>query len=214
MLCAGCSALSWHTEDGKHLWGRNLDFNRLAEGTMVTFFPTGTIYRIFGTEDPSGTQEIRRTARYAAAGMGLYPTSGIAILYEGINSQGLMGGQLYYRTLAHYSAHCRPGTTPIQPPFLVYHLLAQCATVEEVVQVLRKELTLVDRPFWGTVPPLHWTFSDRTGESIVVEPDEDGLHIHRNTIGVMTNSPDYRWHRLNLLNYAGIRDLDHDGLCI
>lgn len=214
MLCAGCSALSWHTEDGKHLWGRNLDFNRLAEGTMVTFFPTGTIYRIFGTEDPSGTQEIRRTARYAAAGMGLYPTSGIAILYEGINSQGLMGGQLYYRTLAHYSAHCRPGTTPIQPPFLVYHLLAQCATVEEVVQVLRKELTLVDRPFWGTVPPLHWTFSDRTGESIVVEPDEDGLHIHRSTIGVMTNSPDYRWHRLNLLNYAGIRDLDHDGLCI
>lgn len=214
MLCAGCSALSWHTEDGKHLWGRNLDFNRLAEGTMVTFFPTGTIYRIFGTENPSGTQEIRRTARYAAAGMGLYPTSGIAILYEGINSQGLMGGQLYYRTLAHYSAHCRPGTTPIQPPFLVYHLLAQCATVEEVVQVLRKELTLVDRPFWGTAPPLHWTFSDRTGESIVVEPDEDGLHIHRSTIGVMTNSPDYRWHRLNLLNYAGIRDLDHDGLCI
>lgn len=214
MLCAGCSALSWHTEDGKHLWGRNLDFNRLAEGTMVTFFPTGTIYRISGTEDPSGTQEIRRTARYAAAGMGLYPTSGIAILYEGINSQGLMGGQLYYRTLAHYSAHCRPGTTPIQPPFLVYHLLAQCATVEEVVQVLRKELTLVDRPFWGTVPPLHWTFSDRTGESIVVEPDEDGLHIHRSAIGVMTNSPDYRWHRLNLLNYAGIRDLDHDGLCI
>ena len=214
MLCAGCSALSWHTEDGKHLWGRNLDFNRLAEGTMVTFFPTGTIYRIFGTEAPSGTQEIRRTARYAAAGMGLYPTSGIAILYEGINSQGLMGGQLYYRTLAHYSAHCRPGTTPIQPPFLVYHLLAQCATVEEVVQVLRKELTLVDRPFWGTVPPLHWTFSDRTGESIVVEPDEDGLHIHRSAIGVMTNSPDYRWHRLNLLNYAGIRDLDHDGLCI
>ena len=125
-----------------------------------------------------------------------------------------MGGQLYYRTLAHYSAHCRPGTTPIQPPFLVYHLLAQCATVEEVVQVLRKELTLVDRPFWGTVPPLHWTFSDRTGESIVVEPDEDGLHIHRSAIGVMTNSPDYRWHRLNLLNYAGIRDLDHDGLCI
>lgn len=67
MLCAGCSALSWHTEDGKHLWGRNLDFNRLAEGTMVTFFPTGTIYRIFGTEAPSGTQEIRRTARYAAS---------------------------------------------------------------------------------------------------------------------------------------------------
>ena len=30
---AGCSALSWHTKDGKHLWGRNYDFDRLAAET-------------------------------------------------------------------------------------------------------------------------------------------------------------------------------------
>ena len=47
---------------------------------------------------------------------------------------------------------------------------------------------------------------------IVVEPDRDGLKVYRNTIGVMTNSPGYSWHRLNLLNYAGIRDLDYDVL--
>ena len=41
---AGCSALSWHTGDGKHLWGRNYDFDRLAEGTRVTFLPRGTAY--------------------------------------------------------------------------------------------------------------------------------------------------------------------------
>lgn len=64
----------------------------------------------------------------------------------------------------------------------------------------------------GTVPSLHWTFCDRTGESIVVEPDGDGLHIYRRTIGVMTNSPSYSWHRLNLLNYAGLRDLDYDAV--
>lgn len=62
------------------------------------------------------------------------------------------------------------------------------------------------------MPTLHWAFSDRTGEMIVVEPDRDGLKVYRNTIGVMTNSPGYSWHRLNLLNYAGIRDLDYDVL--
>ena len=29
MMNAGCSALSWKTQDGKHLWGRNMDFNQL-----------------------------------------------------------------------------------------------------------------------------------------------------------------------------------------
>ena len=44
-LEAGCSALTWHTGDGKHLWGRNYDFDRLAEGSGVFFFPRGTAYR-------------------------------------------------------------------------------------------------------------------------------------------------------------------------
>ena len=44
----------------------------------------------------------------------------------------------------------------------------------------------------------------------VIEPDVDGLHIYRSTVGVMTNSPGYPWHRTNLLNYVGLRDLDYD----
>ena len=46
--------------------------------------------------------------------------------------------------------------------------------------------------------------------NLVVEADANGLHIYRNTVGVMTNSPSYDWHRTNLLNYAAIRDLDYD----
>ena len=37
MMNAGCSALSWKTQDGKHLWGRNMDFNRLAQGSKISF---------------------------------------------------------------------------------------------------------------------------------------------------------------------------------
>ena len=43
-LNAGCSALSWSTLDQKHFWGRNLDFNRLAAETKVTYVPRGTEY--------------------------------------------------------------------------------------------------------------------------------------------------------------------------
>lgn len=206
-LGAGCSAMSWETEDRRHLWGRNLDFNTLASDSRITYIPRGTSYATCEQRPES-----RFCSAYAAVGTGLLSVSLSPLLYEGINDQGLMGGQLYYREFACYEGFPRPGTAPVQPPVLVYHLLAQCATVAEVVHTLREELTLLDLPLLGAVPPLHWSFSDRTGETIVVEPDRDGLHIYRNTLGVMTNSPGYLWHRTNLLNYAGIRDLDHGAM--
>lgn len=207
-LEAGCSALSWDTEDGLRLWGRNYDFDRLAQGSMVTFLPRGQTYRTVVSPDVRGLEQ---AARYACVGTGLLLAPS-PVLYEGMNEKGLMGGQLYYRIFAHYGRSVPSGRAPLQPPFLVYHLLAQCATVEEVVSCLEQSLTLVDIPFLGAVPPLHWSFRDAGGESIVVEPDRDGLHIYRHTLGVMTNSPGYAWHRLNLLNYAGIRDEDRDGI--
>ena len=202
VFMAGCSALSWHTGDGKHLWGRNYDFDRLAQGSGVTLLPRGTAY----VPAAGGREEV---LRYACVGTGLLLPQG-PVLYEGLNEGGLMGGQLYYRGLAHYGTGGRPDARPVQPPLLLLHLLARCATVEEAVRCLEEEVRLVDLPFLGAVPPLHWSLSDRTGETVVVEPDAGGLHIYRNTLGVMTNSPGYPWHRLNLLNYAGLRDLDHD----
>ena len=184
---AGCSALSWHTKDGKHLWGRNYDFDRLAEGTQVTFLPRGTAYAPVA----GGSGE---ALRYACAGTGLLLPQN-PVLYEG--------------NFAAYPDCSDTGKRPVQPPFLLLHLLGQCATVEEAVRCLEEEICLANIPFLGAVPSLHWSLSDRTGETVVIEPDADGLHIYRNTIGVMINSPSYPWHRTNLLNYAGLRDLDY-----
>ena len=212
---SGCSALSWSAEDGSHFWGRNLDFNRLAEGTAMTFSPRGTVYYTRGCElEHSADAATRQTARIASLGVGILLPPGVPVLYEGVNERGLMGGQLYYRGFASYADEARPGTLAVQPPFLVSHCLSQCETVGEVARLVEKDASLVSVPLLGAVPPLHWSFSDRTGETIVIEPDADGVRVYRNTIGVMTNSPGYGWHRTNLLNYAGLRDLDYDGTCL
>ncbi|CZT55696.1 Penicillin acylase precursor [Eubacteriaceae bacterium CHKCI005] len=210
---AGCSALSWSTQDQKHLWGRNFDFNRLAEGSKISYIPSGTEYYTCGTSvEHNLAEETRHTSAYAAVGTGFLLVPSTPVLYEGINEKGLMGGQLYYRNFSHFEDKARPGTTKLQPPFAVFHFLAQCATVDEVAAMVEKDVTLMAIPMFGTVPTIHWSFSDRSGESIVIEPDKDGVKIYRNTIGVMTNSPSYSWHRLNLLNYVGVRDLDYDTL--
>ena len=213
MLETGDSALSWSTTDGRHLWGRNFDFNRLAGGSAVTYVPAGTKYAVCGSSLTGDVVDrSRQRARYAAVGTGLLQIPSSPILYEGINERGLMGGQLCYRGCACYGTQYPKGACPIQPPFLVYHLLAQCATVEEVAKELQNRLSLENRPLLGTTPPLHWAFSDRTGEMVIVEPETEGVKIYRHTLGVVTNSPGYAWHRTNLLNYAAVRDLDHDAI--
>lgn len=45
---AGCSALSWSTQDGKHLWGRNLTSTDWRKGTKVSYIPSGTEYYTCG----------------------------------------------------------------------------------------------------------------------------------------------------------------------
>lgn len=204
---AGCSAICWQTANGLHLFGRNLDFHTLTKDSQVLSLPRGMQYHISLTPGRPGPPH---SARYPSAGIGLMAGSNAPVLYEGLNAAGLMGAQLYYRGFAHYRAASRPGREAVQPPFLVFHLLSQCAGINEAVRLLEEGLDLVALPLFGTVPPLHWIFTDSSGESIIVEPDRDGLHIYRNTLGVMTNSPGYPWHRLNLLNFAGIRDLDYD----
>lgn len=118
MMNAGCSALSWKTQDGKHLWGRNMDFNRLAQGSKISFIPRGTSYYMRGTTMENNLREQeRRTSAYAAVGTGFLMIPSTPVLYEGINEKGLMGGQLYYREFAHFEQQVRKGTTALLPAF-------------------------------------------------------------------------------------------------
>lgn len=198
----GCSCLAWETEEGASLWGRNFDLNVLPPDTKVTFLPSGTAYEIGGM----GTVR----ARWGAVGVGTLAAPELPMLYEGVNQMGLMGGQLNYRGFARYPETAGPGPMPLPPGGVVWHLLAQCATVAEAAEMLEREVTVIAAPVLGTVPTVHWAFTDGAGESMVVEPDEAGLRIYRHALGVLTNSPGYPWQRTNLLNYAGVRDLDRE----
>ena len=198
----GCSCLSWSTEEGSTLWGRNFDLNALPPDTRVTFLPPGSACAAIGAEE--------RTARWGAVGVGTLAVPGLPMLYEGINQMGLMGGQLNYRGFAHYPRVPRPGTAALPPGALVRYLLARCADAAEVAAVLEREVTVVAAPVLGAVPTVHWAFTDAAGENVVIEPEAEGLRICRNALGVLTNSPGYPWQRTNLLNYAGVRDLDRE----
>jgi len=55
-----------------------------------------------------------------------------------------------------------------------------------------------------TPPWLHMVFTDRSGESIVVEFIKGQMVISDNIAQVLTNAPTYDWHLLNLRNYLSL----------
>lgn len=201
----GCSSLTLQSKDQKHFFARTMDFTKTL-GNDIVFVPRD--YTIVATEkNPQPTQ-----TTYAMLGMGNTETP-MPALFDGLNEVGLMGAVLYYRDHARYFDEVEEGKTAINPLFTITNILASCKTVDDVVQFFESH-TLINEmvSVIDFIPPLHFTFSDRTGESIIIEPNLHGITVHRKTVGVMTNSPNYEWQEKNLWNYVGISPYDVKGI--
>ena len=77
-------------------------------------------------------------------------------------------------------------------------------TLDEVRDLIT-DLNIVDTLFSENLPAgmLHWIISDKSG-SITVESMKDGLHIHENPVGVLTNNPPFEQQMFMLNNYMGL----------
>ena len=195
----GCSSFTWRTEDGRHLLGRTYDqFGDLTANRVISV-PQGMpcVPGLHGEGAASG--------EYSYTGMAVLGF-GEPILVDGVNSAGLMGALLHFPEYAVYEESAGPSRTAVHPGRLLAWLFSRCASVEEAVEAL-KGIALVDEPIQGKPLPAHYILSDRASEAVIIEPEEGGLSIHRETIGVLTNSPDYRWQRTNLRNFVGVTNL-------
>ena len=200
-LNMGCTCFSWETEDGMHLLGRTYDQCGNLKGNRIAAVPRNYPLKLEINERED--RHIR--SRYAFAGMAV---TGLAspVMVDGINEMGVMGGLLNYPGYAAYDVVRDSRHMNIHPGFLTGYLLSQCASVEEAASIL-PSLNLTGERIFGQEMTVHYIFSDRTGETIIIEPDKGGLQIHRDTIGVMTNSPGYQWQQTNLCNYASVSNV-------
>lgn len=92
---------------------------------------------------------------------------------------------------------------------LVPYLLGTFRSAQDAIYALQNEV-VVTRPELFTYKELgetgmHWTIDDAEGNSFVIEYIEGELKVHKNTVGVLTNDPDFSWQVQNLNNYANVR---------
>ena len=186
-----CTAVSWNP--GCHYFGRNLDLEYSYQ-EAVTVTP-GNYPFPFRMMPPM-------EHHYAMIGVATvaqeYP-----LYYDAVNEKGLCIAGLNFPGLAHYGSP-RQDKDNVASFELIPWILGQCDTVDQAKQLL-KRINITDVPFSDLfrTTPLHWIIADAV-RSITVEAMNDGLHIHDNPVGVLTNNPPFDFHLYNLRNHMQV----------
>ena len=186
-----CTAVTYKTKD--FYFGRTLDYEfSYREGITFTPRKYPLVFR--------HTRQMNR--HYAILGMA-HVANGYPLYYDAINEKGLGMAGLNFVGNAVYSEVEKGKENVAQFEFLPW-VLGQCASVGEVRKLLER-IRLTGTPFSRQYPTaqLHWLIADAE-ESIVVESMADGLHIHQNPVGVLTNNPPFDVQMLLLNNYMGL----------
>ncbi|KRM87852.1 choloylglycine hydrolase [Lacticaseibacillus thailandensis DSM 22698 = JCM 13996] len=184
--------MTYPTSDGQYWLARTMDFGFELGGNPVVVPRDYPFHSVTGA-----TFTTRLGFVGAGAKMNDY------ILVDGVNEAGLSAATLYFSDEAHYADTPSDDRLNLASFELVNWILGTNRTTAEVqahldqVQIVNFALPQMD----GNIP-LHWIIADRDGHCKVLEIQADGVHWYDDQVGVMTNSPDFAWHRQNLGNYV------------
>lgn len=190
-----CTSISFN--NGDFYFGRNMDIG-YSFGERIIFTPRGYDFEMRTTDTLTGG--------YALLGIGTV-VNDYPLYADAVNEKGLAMAGLNFPGFAHYMPVIEDKFN-ITPFEFIPYILKTCASVSEAKNLLQN-VSLVDIAFSPQIPlaPLHWMIADKE-ESIVVEQTKDGLIVHHNPVGVMTNNPTFDWHLMNLNNYMNCSAYD------
>lgn len=200
MSIPACSGFSYTSADGKHFLGRTYDMFGTLEANRITVLAPGYELAL----SPSGNGGSVRLSN-GLVGNAIQGPS-FHIFTDAVNGHGLMATLQNFPLCAHYDTQKGEGHRDVHPAFFIPYILGRCASVSEVVEEVAR-INLTAEPIFSSPMSVHYLVSDGTGEAIIVEPDEGGISVHRNTIGVMTNAPGYQWQCANLRNYVAVSNV-------
>ena len=183
-----CTAATYQTRD--FYMGRTLDYE-FSYGDQITVTPRN--YPFSFLHMPSLSHH------YAMIGMACvmddYP-----LYYEAFNEKGLgIAGLNFVGNAVYFDP--KPEKDNIAQFELIPWILGTCASLAEAKESLSR-INLISTPFKKNLPlaQLHWIIADEK-EAITVEPMKDGLKVHENPVGVLTNNPPFEQQMFQLNNY-------------
>jgi choloylglycine hydrolase len=198
---SACTGIRLKAADGGVVTGRTLEFGFFIP-TDIVAIPRGQAFTSKTTIGPGLTWE----GKYATVGAAL---QGSDYLIDGINEKGLAVGLFYFPTFASY-AKTTSNNQPRSVAIIDFGawLLTNFVTLDEVRAAVGPDGVAIAPTLAPGFPPepqpVHFVVYDKTGASIVIEPLDGKLKVYDNPLGVITNSPNFDWHMVNLRNYVAL----------
>lgn len=183
-----CTAITFSRKD--FYFGRTLDLER-SYGEEVVIVPRS--FPIHFKERPSLDHH------YAVIGMA-HVSDGYPLYYDAVNEAGLCMAGLNFPGFAKYRTSTAGKDNVASFEFIPW-VLGRCSSVEDVREQL-PYLQLTGIAFSPALPTtqLHWIIADQT-ECITVEALADGIKVHENPVGVLTNNPPFDDQMFQLRNF-------------
>jgi choloylglycine hydrolase len=195
-VAPACTGITIRPKDGSIIFGRTLEFAMDLKSNIIVV-PRDKDY--VGTTS-SGQPGLQWKTKYGIVGISAFD---MPITLDGLNEQGLEVGLFYFPGFAKYQEIQPEDIKQALAPWeLGVYLLGTCADVPEAVAAAKNvRVGAVVQPDMGIVPPAHFIVTDAQGNCVVLEYIDGELKIHKNALGVMSNSPSFDWHMTNLSNY-------------
>lgn len=186
-----CTAATYKTKD--FYFGRTLDYE-FSYGDEIVVMPRNYPLSFRKAKKPK--------TQYAIIGMA-YVAGSDPLFYDAINEKGLGMAGLNFVGNACYNKPKQDLDNVAQFEFIPW-ILSQCASVCEARELLSR-INILDEAYSEHLPvaQLHWMIADKD-ETITVESMSDGLKIHDNPVGVMTNNPPFEQQMFALNNYRNL----------
>jgi len=183
-----CTAITFSKKD--FYFGRTLDLEHIY-GEEVVISPRN--FPLPFRQMPSLEHH------YAIIGMA-HVADGYPLYYDALNEEGLCIAGLNFPGFAQYKASTEGRDNVASFEFIPW-VLGQCDSVKDVRKLLPR-LQLTETPFSPEFPitPLHWIIADQI-ECITVEALADGIRVHENPVGVLTNNPPFDDQMFQLRNF-------------
>lgn len=188
-MCTGLTLVN-----GDFYFGRNLDLDyEFGQQVVITPKNYPLTYKKMS----------RQNTHLALIGMASV-VDGYPLYAEAVNEAGVGIAGLNFPGFASYATEILPDKDNVTPYELPLYLLSQCHNIAEVKEKLT-QLNMVAIDFKPQMPcaTLHWLIAD-CNQALVLEVIDGVIKVYDNPVGILTNSPSFDYHLMNLHAYLGI----------
>lgn len=196
-----CTAVDVQAKDGSVIAGRTMEW-AFDMNWQLLYYPKGTSFELSAPAN-SGHDAIKLKSKYAIFGVGTALEDNAML--DGQNSAGLALSGNFLPGFTQYQTVSKQDKKYLSILEFTQFVLSNYATVAEVKAELPKykvwSPNIKNLPI---EPTIHFLITDKSGANIVIEFINGEMRLFDTTAGVLTNSPNYDWHMINIRNYLNL----------